>query len=73
MLREKQSISLGQVDQEVLDEVPNKQTAIQLPPSKVGEGRKYYFKITGFSEAAAIYANCRSNLKYPAALWYFIL
>lgn len=61
MPREKESISLGQVDQEVLDEVPNMQTAIQLSPSK-GEG-EYYLNIAGFSEAAAIYASWGSNLK----------
>ena len=58
MPREKESISLGQVDQEVLGEVPNMQTAIQLPPSKgVVVVGKYYLKIAGFSEAAGIYAS----------------
>lgn len=57
MLREKESISLGQVDQEVLDEMPDVQTAIQLPPSKGVVVGKYYLKIRGFGEVASIYAS----------------
>lgn len=57
MLREKESISLGQVDQEVLDEMPNVQTAIQLPPSKGVVVGKYYLKIRDFGEVASIYAS----------------
>lgn len=53
MLREKESMYPGQTDHEVLVEVANKQTEIQLPPSK--RSKVNNLKITGFSETAAIY------------------
>ena len=40
-VREKESISVGPVDQEVLGELSNVQNAIQLPSSK-GRGKKSY-------------------------------
>lgn len=49
-------------------EVPKKQTEIQLPPSKGNKVKGEYWKITGFSEAAANFADLGSNLKYTGAL-----
>lgn len=72
MLKEKESLPLGQADHQVLEEVLNKQTEIQLPLCKGNKVKGEYLKITGFSEAAVIYDNWGSNLKYTGALWYFI-
>lgn len=65
MLREK---SLGHADHKVLVEGPDKQTETQLPPSKGSNVKVECLKITGFSEAAAIYDNLGSNLRYTGAL-----